>query len=108
MLVFSLDNKKSFENIYKWMDQINENIKNECIIFLIGNKKDVVDSLCDEGYINCEEIESMKKMNGKYFKRVYYFEVSAKNNEEIINLFKKMSKCILTKENIMMESIFLS
>jgi small GTP-binding protein len=71
ILIFDITNKKSFENINNWLNEIKENFENPCII-LFGNKVDVEK---DKWQITKEEIEEFsKKMN------LTYFETSAKTN----------------------------
>ena len=82
ILVYSINNRKSFENCEKWLNEIKRNnIKNTPII-LIGNKCD----LEEERKVNKEEGLNYANKNG--FK---FFECSAKNK---ININESIS-CLI-------------
>ena len=92
LLLFDLNEKKSFENISHWIENINDNIKrrfteesNNLIITLIGNKIDL------ERKVNSEEINKLiKELNIKYF------EVSCKLN---INVYDSITYNIIQCTN---------
>ena len=64
VLVFDLTNRKSFENINVWLEQIKENLDNPFIV-LFGNKNDRSKK---EWQVNIEEAEEFaKKINLKFF-----------------------------------------
>ena len=92
LLLFDLSEKKSFENISHWIENINDNIKrrfteesNNLIITLIGNKIDL------ERKVNSEEINKLiKELNIKYF------EVSCKLN---INVYDSITYNIIQCTN---------
>lgn len=44
IIVYNKTNKKSFENIRRWLDMVNDKIKDPNII-LVGNKADLVDQI---------------------------------------------------------------
>lgn len=41
LIVFSFDDKKSFDNLEYWVNQCNHHIDNNFMIFIIGNKSDI-------------------------------------------------------------------
>ena len=92
LLLFDISEKKSFENISHWIENINDNIKrrfteesNNLIITLIGNKIDL------ERKVNSEEINKLiKELNIKYF------EVSCKLN---INVYDSITYNIIQCTN---------
>ena len=73
VLVQSLTDKTSFENIEKWLRDINDNFENPCLV-LFGNKAD----LKEQRQISSEEAKNYIKKNG-----LIYFETSAKTNQGI-------------------------
>ena len=70
-LVFDVSDKKSFDNINVWLDEINDAFDNPCLV-LFGNK---VDKPRDQWEINPEEVKEFAKQ-----KKMAYFETSAKEN----------------------------
>ena len=82
LLLFSLDDKKSFLEVSNWMNDIkNNNQENEnIIIYLIGNKIDLIEN--GEEKITKEEKEELIEKIG-----VKYYEISCKwdlNVEEVM------------------------
>lgn len=89
-IVFSLDDESSFLNLDKWMNDIKKPNDNESpIVVLIGNKKDNI----SEKYFSEEEIENYCKKN----EIDNYFEVSAKNGENIHELFREIVRRLYIK-----------
>ena len=95
ILIFSVTNKKSFENVKTWVNQIKEETNEKITLILVGNKIDLVDKreiMESEG----EELANEFDIN--------YYECSAKTGENINlafnELIKKMVKKIdKTKDN---------
>lgn len=75
-IVFSFDNINSIINIRKWLNDLKENNNDDIIIYIVGNK--------------CE----FKKndINLENYKNLKYFEVSAKKNIKINELFEESVK----------------
>jgi Ras-related protein Rab-6A len=84
IIVFDLTNKKSFDYIQNWIEEIKNYGDENAIVMIIGNKSD----LTAEREISQSDIKN--KLNGEYF----YFEVSAKNGNNISMAFDKMKKLI--------------
>ena len=91
ILVFSIDNRKSFENIGKWMKQIKENAAEDVIILLVGNKCD----LNENRAVSYEEAKALAESHNSFF-----FESSAKNNININEIFIKIATDIKNKITI--------
>ena len=100
LIVFSVEDKKSFELLDKWLNCINEyvDIKSK-IIILAGNKADIDD---DKREVSREEAENYAKS-----KNLIYFETSAKSGLNIKEAFNKLyedifnlNKKFMDKKNI--------
>ena len=89
-LVFDITDKKSFENLNKWIEDVNENSPKDCKYIIIGNKSD----LSDQRTISTFEIDNFVKE-----KKSSYFEVSAKNDEGLNEAFINLSKEIIKDKN---------
>ena len=89
-LVFDITNKKSFENLNKWIEDVKENSPKDCKYIIIGNKSD----LSDQRTISTFEIDNFVKE-----KKSSYFEVSAKNDEGLNEAFINLSKEIIKDKN---------
>ena len=89
-LVFDITDKKSFENLNKWIEDVKENSPKDCKYIIIGNKSD----LSDQRTISTFEIDNFVKE-----KKSSYFEVSAKNDEGLNEAFINLSKEIIKDKN---------
>ena len=89
LLIFDITNKKSFDKIDFWYNDLIDRIKkDEIIIYLVGNKVD----LEENRQITIEEAE--KYANDK---NIPYFEVSAKSGDGIKKLFDDITNDIMDK-----------
>ena len=88
LLIYDVTNKKSFERIAYWMNELKDNNQiKELDICLVGNKIDL------EGrVITREEGEKFALDND-----IKYFEVSAKTSEGIEELFTSVTKGAVDK-----------
>ena len=86
ILVFDVTNRKSFDNLNKWLTDIYDDFDKRPIIILFGNK---FDKDKEELKVSQEEIETFAEKNN-----LKYFEVSAKKgrgiNEGISYLINKI------------------
>ena len=85
-LVYDLSDKNSFEKLNVWLNDIKDNMSNDVVLFLIGNKLDIKDrdiSISEEGKIFANK------------NKIPYYEISAKNGTGIYNIFEKISKHII-------------
>ena len=91
VLVYSINNRKSFENIDSWIGLINEfkDIK-KIQLYLIGNKCDLI----QEQQVSEEEGKIMAEKYGATF-----MLCSAKNKQNIAELFEGMIKKIYEIRN---------
>ena len=95
-LIYDVSAKSSFKNIYKWLNKIKDIGK--LTIILIGNKKDI-----KKKEISKEEGEEFSKKE-----EIPFFEISAKKDENIANLFYNVIKELLegnkVNENILINN----
>ena len=91
ILVYSINNKKSFENISIWNNILYEHCF-DCIKFLIGNKND----LEEERQVQKEEGENIKNE----FNFSYFFETSSKNGLNIKFLLNNIAISLYEKFRI--------
>ena len=90
IIVYAINNKKSFEELKKWYNLVKE-YSFDNIIFLIGNKSDL------------EEEREIAKENVETFKNDYddikiFFETSALNHENIDKLLDNIVISIYEKD----------
>ena len=90
-IVYDISNENSFKNLEYWYNCIKDSADNDIIIYLIGNKSDLI----------YEEGRVVKKMDAMEFVRKHnlqgYSECSAKNNENIQETFKLFYTTIYNK-----------
>jgi Ras-related protein Rab-1A len=78
IFIYDISDKSSFENLQNWIKIAFDKNKNSIVNLLIGNKCDKE----DERQISQSEGEQMAKE-----KKFYFLETSAKNDENVLNLF---------------------
>ena len=82
IMVYSIVNKKSYDNIKKWISRV-KNLSNEIpIFFLVGNKSD----LFTQREVNFNEAKKLGKEKFQFF-----VETSSKYGYNVDILFKKMA-----------------
>ena len=95
MLVgFDLTNKKSFEEVNYWIEQIETNKRKDYPIgiVLVGNKCDLKENIV----IKEDDIELIKK---KY--SIEYFSTSAKDGTNVRNAFEYLIKTIIKNKGLL-------
>ena len=83
ILVYSIDNKSSFENLEIWLNEIKEKGNPDVKIFLVGNKNDLIENRevsTEEG----EKFYEDHKLN-------FFIETSAKTGINAEELFKRVA-----------------
>lgn len=88
MLVYDITRRHSFENIAKWLRNIDEHAKEDVIKLLIGNK-------CDLHGPRAVKREEGEKLAEEY--DMSFFETSAKENESIEEAFECIAKEVMEK-----------
>ncbi|XP_023234078.1 ras-related protein Rab-10-like [Centruroides vittatus] len=89
MLVYDITNPKSFDNIAKWLRNIDEHANEDVEKMLLGNK-------CDrdnERMIRKERGETIAREHG-----IRFLETSAKANINIEQAFTELAEAILNKQ----------
>lgn len=87
IVVYDVTNRKSFEYIDKWVEDVkNERGEENLVLCIVGNKNDLV----DERRVTAEEAEKKAQLlNAKIF-----METSTKAGFNVKNLFKKIAKLL--------------
>ena len=88
ILVFSLIDKKSFESVENWINQIKEEASESILIILVGNNSDLI----EKRVISYEEAEKLAKEFN-----INYFECSAKTGENINVAFNDLIEQMVKK-----------
>ena len=91
IIVYAVDNKKSFENIPFWLNEIKIQGNPDAKIFLIGNKND----LDQKREVTMESGKNFSKENGLDF----FLETSAKNGTNVIETFCNAAKLLFQEQN---------
>ena len=87
LLVYSINDRKSFENIENWMRQITSNTQSEPVIVLVGNKADLADRV-----IQTSEGERIAQQYN-----IQFFETSAKSGNHVKDAFFQLTKEVKEK-----------
>lgn len=90
ILVYSIDNRKSFESINFWLNELRSNSNENVKLILIGNKKD----LNDKREVSYEEGKEFSQKNGFN----YFFESSAKEGDTPSSILSKAAEILYNYE----------
>ena len=86
IMVYSVTDRKSFENLDLWYNELKTNSNNKINVFLIGNK------------IDLDEQREVKTEEGKEFKNkneiIKFIEASAKSGFNALNIFIEAAKLL--------------
>ena len=88
MLVYDVTQARSFENINKWLRNIDDHASDDVVKMLIGNKCDMEDKRC----ISRTRGDALAREHG-----IPFLETSAKNTINIEKAFFEMARLILKK-----------
>ena len=84
-IVYDITEKKSFNHVEFWLNELKNEAPESILYILIGNKND----LNEKRVISYEQGNEYAKKH-----KMMFFETSAKNKIEIDNIFKETVKCI--------------
>lgn len=90
IFVFDITNRKSFEDIEKWMNEAFSTIEDEVVKILVGNKSDEIFSR----EVDFCEGEEFARKHG-----MEYIEASAMTGDNVQQIFERTSELIVTKFN---------
>ena len=95
LIVYDITNRQSFVNLNEFYEElINMNERDKMIIGIAANKSD----LYENTEVNREEGEEYaKKINA------LYFESTATDHENVVNIFEELIKAYIEKNNIVIE-----
>jgi small GTP-binding protein len=95
VVVYDVTNRESFNNIKKWIKDIDKNCYKDIVIFLVGNKIDEIDNR----EVSTEE---GKELSEEY--NINHYECSAKTGKNIeelyFNIATIISKKIIEEQNL--------
>jgi len=82
VVCYSINNRQSFENVTKWVEEVRSERGDDVLIMLVGNKSDLEDREISEdiGWRKAEKLG------------VLFMETSAKSGENVKKLFNKIAQ----------------
>lgn len=90
LLVFSLNEKQSLEDLEKWVQYLQNNANPNAIIILVGNKSDIT-----ERKIDMNEIKAFQKK----YKVNKYVETSVKEGSSANEVFTDLVKEVIERHD---------
>ena len=96
IIMYDVTNKKSFESVRKWLNELKKEVVIDIPIMLVGNK---IDQLQLRQISYNEGIEFSNKHN------LLYYETSINNVNLILNLFKIAAETLIEKDALLTNSL---
>jgi len=87
VICYDITNKKSFDNLDKWIKDVKLERGDDVIIVLVGNKLDLA---TDKRQVSLEDVEILQNKIGARF----FIETSTKVNHNVKLLFKKIAQSL--------------
>lgn len=87
VICYDITNKKSFDNLDKWIKDVKLERGDDVIIVLVGNKLDLA---TDKRQVSLEDVEILQNKIGAKF----FIETSTKANHNVKLLFKKIAQSL--------------
>lgn len=87
VICYDITNKKSFDNLDKWIKDVKLERGDDVIIVLVGNKLDLA---TDKRQVSLEDVEILQNQIGAKF----FIETSTKANHNVKLLFKKIAQSL--------------
>jgi small GTP-binding protein len=93
IIVYDITNKTSFDNVSKWLIKIQKyKIMDDTIIYLIGNKSDLIKSDLNKREVSSEDAIKWTKENLEIYKpSIYETSVKVNSIDHIFNSIKETS-----------------
>jgi Rab family protein len=82
LLVYDVTRKNSFVNAQKWLLELKQYAEPDCIILLVGNKVDLIDSNEVKREVFTEEARNFAEEN-----KLIFYETSALGNIKVNEAF---------------------
>ena len=89
LLIFDITNKETFNKLEIWIKDIIENTPPDCILMIIGNKYD----LNENRQVSYDDANILSQRFN-----IFYYEVSAKNGNNIALAFEQLTYRIIDKQ----------
>jgi Rab family protein len=87
LLVFDLTRRESFNVVQKFISDIRQFAEPDCVIFLVGNKLDLVQTNPSARQVSSEEAKSLASEN-----ELAYLETSAFSNFKVTEAFERLTE----------------
>jgi len=100
-LTFDISSEDSFSNTEKWVAAVQSKIEEKVPIFLLGNKKDLVDTAKIDELGTIQKMKDLSRRLSKDIPKeqeVKWYVTSAQSGENIEEIFEDMAKVILEKK----------
>ena len=104
LLVYDLTRKSSFNEVQRYLDEIHQYCEPDCVIYLIGNKLDLIKNEEYERAIPLNDVTQYAKDNGlKYIETSAYSDMNI--TDSFYNLLEGKKCCYVNKINIIFNII---
>ena len=94
MVVFDLTVAESWKNVTTWIDESTKYANDDALIFLVGNKIDLVEEEADARLVSSDDVQKYIENRGL----AGYLETSAKSGKNVDELFMGLVKRLMDRD----------
>ncbi|CAD8102204.1 unnamed protein product [Paramecium sonneborni] len=96
LLVYDITKEKTFENLTRWMEELKTAANKDVVMFLVGNKTDLVERQTNSRKVTKEEGQLFATKNQLFFE-----ETSAYRGTNIASCFEKLIEEMYIRKNLL-------
>ena len=95
LLVYDVTNRKSFENVDKWLGEVRDIVGEDCLVMMIGNKIDLnSNEQTDAGAENSVVVTTEEGKDYALKNKIAFIETSAKEGKGVSSAFQHLLHAI--------------
>ena len=88
LVVYDISNKQTFENVKNWIDDLPGLTKNDTVVMIVGNKKDIIDNDSSARQVSTQELSTLARDRNCLYKETSSYYSYQSIEETFIELIR--------------------